>query len=159
MRDFLGLVGWIGLTFVAATIGMVASVQAQVFYGQLTLPSWAPPAGVFGPAWTFLYILMGVAAWLVWRHGGFASNQKPLTLFLIQLFFNALWSWLFFAWKLGFWSFIDIVVLLSLVLATLISFWRVKPLAGALLLPYLLWISFASMLNYSTWQLNTQILG
>jgi tryptophan-rich sensory protein len=100
---------------------------------------------------------MAIAAWLVWRCGGIASNQKTLTLFLLQLTFNALWSWLFFAWKLGFSAFAEILLLWILILLTLVSFWRVRPLAGALLIPYLLWVSFAALLNYSLWQLNPEI--
>lgn len=106
-----------------------------------------------------LYALMGIAAWLVWRCGGFRNNQQALTLFLVQLALNALWSWLFFAWHRGAFAFTDIVVLWLFIAATLVSFWRVRPLAGALLIPYLLWVSFAALLNYSVWQLNPQVLG
>jgi tryptophan-rich sensory protein len=102
---------------------------------------------------------MAIAAWLVWRHGGFRANRAALSLFIVQLALNALWSWLFFAWHRGAWAFADIVVLWGLIVATLVSFWRVRPLAGALLIPYLLWVSFATALNYSVWQLNPQLLG
>ena len=78
---------------------------------------------------------------------------------MLQLALNALWSWLFFAWHLGGLAFAEIVVLWVLILATVVSFWRVRPLAGALLFPYLLWVTFASVLNYSVWQLNPQVLG
>jgi len=101
---------------------------------------------------------MAIAAWLVWRSGGVAANRYALSLFLLQLALNALWSWLFFAWHLGGWSFAEIVVLWVLVVATLAAFWRVRPLAGALLIPYLLWVSFAAALNYSVWQLNPHVL-
>ena len=80
-------------------------------------------------------------------------------LFLLQLGFNALWSWIFFAWHLGAMALVDILVLWILIVATLVSFWRVRPLAGSLLIPYLLWVSFASALNYSLWQLNPHVLG
>lgn len=102
---------------------------------------------------------MAIAAWLVWRSGGFSANRIALSFFLAQLVLNALWSWLFFAWHLGGLAFADIVVLWVLIAATLVSFWRARPLAGALLIPYLLWVSFASALNYSVWQLNPQVLG
>ena len=98
-------------------------------------------------------------AWLVWRSGGFRSHRAALSLFGVQLALNALWSWLFFAWHRGAWAFIDIVALWILVVATLVFFWRARRLAGALLIPYLLWVSFASALNYSVWQLNPQVLG
>lgn len=151
--------GWLSVCFVAAAIGAVASVQAEGFYLQLVRPDWAPPAAVFGPVWTALYALIGIAAWLVWREKGFHAARAALILFLIQLVFNALWSWLFFAWHSGAWAFADIVLLWLLIVATVIAFWRVRRLAGALLFPYLLWVSFASVLNYSVWRLNPQLLG
>lgn len=155
----LGLLGWIALSFAAAAIGGFASVSAGGFYQQLDRPLWAPPAWLFGPVWTVLYLLMGVAAWLVWRARGFAGARTALTLFLVQLVANALWTWLFFAWREGALAFAEIVVLWALILGTVIAFWRVRPLAGALLLPYLAWVSFASALNYSLWQRNMQLLG
>ena len=158
-RQFLGLLGWLLLCFIASGIGAIASIQAESFYQQLTQPNWAPPAWVFGPVWTTLYAMMAVSAWLVWRVDGFRANQFALTLFLVQLALNSLWSWLFFAWHLGSLSFIDIVLLWILLLSTIIVFWRVCPLAGILLVPYLLWVSFAMGLNYSIWQLNPQMLG
>lgn len=158
-QQVLGLVGWLLLSFVAAAIGSAASIRAGDFYAQLVRPEWAPPASVFGPVWTVLYALMGIAAWLVWRIDGFRGARTALTLFLVQLAVNALWSWLFFAWHLGALSFVDIVLLWALIVATLIAFWRISPLASALLLPYLLWVSFASVLNFYMWQLNPQLLG
>jgi translocator protein len=150
---------WLGVTFVAAAIGSAASINAQSFYAQITQPTWAPPGYIFGPVWTVLYTLMGISAWLVWRVDGFRSAQTALILFLVQLALNALWSWLFFVWNLGLLSFIEILLLLVLILATGFSFWRIKPVAGALLIPYLLWVSFAAFLNYSLWSLNPYILG
>lgn len=158
-KQFLGLVGWFIVSFAAAVVGAVASIQAASFYGQLVQPSWAPPSSVFGPAWSVLYALMAIAAWLVWRAGERGrAYRTALSLFVVQLALNALWSWLFFAWHQGAWAFADIVMLWTLIAATLIAFWRVRPLAGALLIPYLLWVSFALALNYSVWQLNPQIL-
>lgn len=153
------LAGWLLLCFAAAAIGAVASVQAAEFYGQLTQPSWAPPSSVFGPVWSVLYALMGIAAWLVWRDGGWPARRSVLTLFVAQLAVNALWSWLFFAWHRGAGAFADIVLLWLLIVATVIGFWRVRALAGVLLLPYLVWVSFASALNFAVWQLNPQVLG
>jgi tryptophan-rich sensory protein len=102
---------------------------------------------------------MAIAAWLVWRSGGFRTNRIPLSFFLVQLALNALWTWIFFAWHRGALAFVEIVLLWVLIVATLAFFWRVRPLAGALLIPYLLWVSFASVLNYALWQLNPQVLG
>lgn len=158
-KQVAGLIGWLLLSFVAAAIGALASVQAASFYQQLAQPSWAPPSSVFGPVWSLLYALMGIAAWLVWREGGWRRQRGLLTLFVVQLAVNALWSWLFFAWHLGALAFTDIVLLWLLIVATVIGFWRVRALAGALLLPYLCWVSFAAALNYAVWHLNPQILG
>jgi tryptophan-rich sensory protein len=159
LKQSMGLLGWLLLSFAAATNGALASVQAASFYQQLAQPSWAPPSSVFGPVWSLLYALMAIAAWLVWRHGGWRRQRDVLTLFMLQLAVNALWSWLFFGWHRGALAFIDIVLLWLLIVATVIGFWRVRPLAGALLLPYLCWVSFASALNFAVWHLNPGILG
>lgn len=158
-RQALGLAGWVLLCFTASAIGAIASVQAQSFYGQLVQPDWAPPAAVFGPVWTTLYALMAISAWLVWRSGGFATHPQALRLFVVQLGINALWSWLFFAWQQGALALIEVLCLWLCLLATLVMFWRIRPLAGLLLLPYLVWVSFAALLNYSLWQLNPELLG
>src|SRR3546814_2350052 len=99
---------WLASSFSAAAIGVSASIQAVPFYTQLVRPGWAPPPDIFGPVWTVLYALMGIAAWLVWRVGGFRAARAALTLFLVQLAVNALWSWLFFGWHLGALAFADI---------------------------------------------------
>ncbi len=158
-RQLLGLAVSLLVTFAAAAVGAVASIQAASFYLRLERPAWAPPASVFGPVWSVLYALMAVAAWLVWRKGGWRVQRSALTLFLVQLILNALWSWLFFGWHRGGLAFADIVVLLISIVATLIAFWRVDRAAGALLLPYLAWVAFASALNFTVWQLNPQELG
>lgn len=158
-KQIAGLVGWLVVVVTAAAIGAAASIHAGPFYTQLVRPGWAPPPSIFGPVWTVLYALMGIAAWLVWRVAGLRAARSALTLFLAQLAPNALWSWLFFAWHRGALAFADIIVLWALILATVFVFWRIRPLAGALLVPYLLWVSFATALNYSVWQLNPQALG
>jgi translocator protein len=158
-KQILGLVGWLVISFAASAVGAVATTHAKAFYSQLAQPAWAPSPSLFGPVWTVLYALMAIAAWLVWRSGGFRTNRIALSLFLAQLVLNALWSWLFFAWHFGGLALVDIVLLWVLIVATLTSFWRIRSLAGALLIPYLLWVSFASVLNYSLWHLNPQVLG
>jgi tryptophan-rich sensory protein len=157
-EQIVGFAGWLIIAFAAAAIGAVASAQAGSFYGQLVRPDWAPPAWLFGPVWTVLYVLMGIAAWMVWRDRGFRNARLALGLFLVQLALNALWSWLFFAWHLGAWALADIVVLWVLILATTIAFWRIKPMAGALLIPYLAWVGFACFLNHAVWRLNPLVL-
>jgi benzodiazapine receptor len=158
-RLTFGLIGWLAVCYVAAAIGATASLQADTFYAQLIRPDWAPPASVFGPVWTVLYGLMAVAAWLVWRAAEFRLARPALILFLLQLLSNALWSWLFFGWHRGALAFLDILLLWVLIVITLVLFWRIRPLAGVMLIPYLAWVTFASALNYSIWKLNPSLLG
>jgi translocator protein len=158
-RQILGLIGWLTVSFTAAAAGGVATSSAGTFYEQLTRPSWAPPASVFGPVWTVLYLLMGIAAWLVWRERGFAGARVALSLFLVQLVLNGLWSWLFFAWQRGAWALAEVLLLWVLIVATLVAFWQVRSLAGWLLLPYLAWVSFATALTYALWRANPAALG
>jgi len=154
--QFLGLLGWLLAAFAAGVVGAIASVDAASFYGQLSKPAWAPPAGVFGPVWSALYALMGVAAWLVWRAPG--SKRVPLGLFAAQLAANALWSWLFFAWHRGALAAAEVLVLLALIIATIAAFGRVRRLAALLLVPYLLWVAFASVLTWAVWRGNPGLL-
>lgn len=158
-KQIFGLVAWLAISFAAAVIGGLASVNAGDFYQELTRPEWAPPAWLFGPVWTVLYLLMGVAAWLVWREGGFRRATRALSLFLAQLAANALWSWLFFVWRLGAGAFAEILVLWVLIVLTIFAFWRVRPLAAVLLFPYLAWVSFAAALAHMMWLLNPLLLG
>jgi translocator protein len=158
-RQILALIGWLAVSFTAAAAGAVATSSAGAFYQQLSRPDWAPPASVFGPVWTVLYLLMGIAGWLVWRERGFVGARAALALFLVQLVLNGLWSWLFFAWQRGAWALGEVLLLWLAILATLVAFWRVRPLAGWLLLPYLAWVSFATALTYALWRANPAALG
>jgi benzodiazapine receptor len=155
---WLGLLLWVLLCAAAGAIGAVATSQAPEFYASLTQPSWAPPAKLFGPVWSVLYLTMAVAAWLVWRERGWARARGALGLFVFQLLLNAVWSWLFFNVHDGALAFADIVALLALIIATMVAFARVRALAAWLLVPYLLWVSFATALNWSVWQLNPRLL-
>ena len=154
--QLVGLLGWLLAAFAAGAVGAVASVDAGSFYAQLSKPSWAPPAWVFGPVWSGLYALMGVAAWLVWRSPG--SHRMALGLFAAQLAANALWSWLFFAWKQGALAAVEVLVLVALIVATVAAFARISRAAALLLLPYLLWVSFASVLTWAVWRSNPGLL-
>ena len=157
-RQLLGFSDCFLITLLAAALGARASFSASSFYADLVLPAWAPPASLFGPVWTALYAMMALAAFLVWRERGWRAAAPALTLYLLQLGINALWSWLFFGWKLGALAFADILLLLALIVTTLVAFWRVHKLAACLLLPYLAWVSFASVLNYAVWQANPGLL-
>ena len=153
-----GLVGWLAVVFAAAAVGALASVDAGSFYGQLVRPGWAPPASAFGPVWSVLYLLMGVAAWLVWRNQGAERLRLALALFLTQLCANALWSWLFFAWRNGAVAFAEVLILLALIAATTVVFWRISRLAGILMIPYLAWVTLATALTWAVWQRNPSVL-
>lgn len=162
--ELLGLFGWLIVVFITATIGAIASVDAGEFYSQLEKPSWAPPGWLFGPVWTVLYAFMGIAVWLVWRerynlNASLKRVHAALTVFLIQLVLNALWSWLFFSWHLGGWAFVDIVMLWIIIGFTVVGFLRVNKLAALLMAPYLLWVLFAAILNYAVWKMNPALLG
>ena len=158
-QQALGLIGCLAVVFVAAAIGAAASVHARDFYAALARPAWAPPGWVFGPVWSALYTLMAIAAWLVWRARHFASVRTPLLLFGAQLALNALWSWLFFAWKLGGAACAEVLLLWCLIVATVVAFRRVSRVAAGLLLPYLAWVGFAAALTFATWRLNPASLG
>jgi tryptophan-rich sensory protein len=152
-HSVIGLVLWLAASLAAGVIG--SRFTPGAWYAELTKPAWTPPGVVFGPVWTVLYVLMGVAAWLVWRRGGFREAPLALGLFLAQLALNALWSYLFFGLQLPGAAFAEILVLWAAILATTICFWRVVPVAAALLVPYLLWVGFASALNFQLWRLNS----
>jgi len=149
LRSGLVLAGFIVITFCAPLLS-IGSVPGE-WYAALIKPEWNPPAWVFGPAWTLLYTLMAVAAWLVWRRVGFS---RPLAFYFVQLVLNAVWTPIFFgAHQLG-WALAEIVVLWSAILLTLLSFRCVSPAAGWLFVPYLAWVSFATFLNLTLWRLN-----
>ena len=152
------LLGWLLLVFAFAALGAVGSSDAPTFYAQLSKPGWTPPPWVFGPVWSVLYLLMAVAAWLVWREAAHPGRRAAVVLFLVQLVANALWSWMFFAWRTGAGAMADVVLMLVLILATMAAFGRIRPVAAWLLLPYLAWVSFASFLTWTVWQANPTLL-
>ena len=151
-KSALGLIGWFLITFAAAWIG--SRFMPGEWYASLAKPAWTPPNAVFAPVWTVLYVLMAVAAWLVWRRAGFSRAGTALVLFVVQLCLNALWSYSFFGLERVDIAFVDIVALWVLILVVIVLFWRVDRRAGALMVPYLLWVGFASYLNLELWRLN-----
>lgn len=154
-RSAIGLAAFILAAFSAGAIGSIFTASAiPTWYAALRKPPWTPPGWVFGPVWTTLYLMMGVAAWLVWRRGGCAANRTPLILFALQLAANALWSILFFGLHAPGAAFLEILILWSLILATALTFRRVSSLAAWLLLPYLAWVTYAATLNVGVWRLN-----
>ena len=158
-HEYFWLIFWVVICYDASAIGALASLDAPKIYLDLAQPTWAPPSWVFTPVWCLLYVAMGIAAWLVWREGGFRANWKTLTLFLVQLILNAIQSWFFFAWQMAAMAFINLLVLCVLIAVSLVTFYRINHLAGLLLAPYLFWTVFLLVLLYSLLQLNTHLLN
>lgn len=145
----------IAVCLLTGVLGSLAtSTSVNSWYVELSKPSWTPPSWVFGPAWTILYIMMAIAAWLVWRKGYTADVRFALTLFGVQLLVNGLWSYLFFSLRWPGGALVDIAVLWVAIAATAIAFSRVSQPAAWLLLPYLAWVSFAMALNLEIWRRN-----
>ncbi len=154
-RQAVGLLVLVAVCFGAAAAGGAAIYpRIEGWYSALTKPSWTPPNWIFGPVWTVLYIAMAVAAWLVWRQKGLPGARGALVLFALQLGFNVAWSWLFFGLRNPGLGFLDILLLWIAIAVTLVVFWRKSVAAGVLLVPYLAWVTFATALNFSIWQMN-----
>ncbi len=151
-RRLRALAGWLLLCFAAASFGGLF-VPGE-WYATLKKPAWNPPSWVFGPVWSALYTMMAVAAWLVWRQGGFATQRRPLGLFLAQLALNAAWTPLFFGLRNPGLAFAEMVLLWLAIAATIAAFRPVSRTAMCLLTPYLAWVSFAAALNFALWRLN-----
>jgi len=141
------LAGIVGGIFTASSVG--------TWYAGLVKPSFNPPSWIFSPVWISLYLLMGIALFLVLRKGfGSSGVRIAVVFFACQLALNALWSFLFFGLRAPFAAFLEIAVLWLFIVLTAVKFFQVSKIAGILLVPYLLWVSFASVLNYFLWSLN-----
>ena len=153
-RKWLGLFVWIAVAFAPALTAVF--VDTGPWYDSLRRPAWTPPSWVFAPVWTLLYLLMGIAAWRVWlRHGfGHPDARLALLLFLVHLVFNAAWTWLFFGRHLLAAAAIEIVILWAMIVALVALFWKRDRMAGWLLIPYLLWVTYASTLSIAFAALN-----
>ncbi|MDD5011081.1 MAG: tryptophan-rich sensory protein [Phycisphaerae bacterium] len=140
---------------VALTGSFFVSPAALDWYGSLQKPVFTPPAWLFAPVWTVLYLLMAISVFLIWRKGlNTAAGKTAVAAFIFQLVFNCLWTPIFFGLRLPLVALGDIVILWLAVFATITSFWKVSKLAAILLIPYILWISFAAVLNASIYLLN-----
>jgi tryptophan-rich sensory protein len=151
-KIILGLIGWLLVCFAAAAMG--ALFMPGEWYIALKKPAFNPPSWIFAPVWSALYLMMAVAAWLVWQRGGLAAQLRPLGLFLAQLVLNAAWTALFFGLHRPGVAFAEILLLWLVIALTIAAFWRVHRVAAGLLVPYLAWVSFASVLNGALWRLN-----
>jgi translocator protein len=150
-RSWHALAAWVALSFVPAAVG--APFPAPAWYRRLRKPPWSPPSWVFGPVWTLLYALMGVAAWLV-ASGSRAGRAPALAAFGAQLALNAAWTPIFFGLRRPGLALAEIVATLAAVAMTTALFLRQRTLAGLLLLPYLAWTAFATLLNAEIWRRN-----
>jgi benzodiazapine receptor len=152
MRQGLTLLGFIAICLAAGALGAAITAPAiPTWYAGLAKPSFNPPDWLFGPVWTALYLMMAVAAWLVWRRG---AARAALLLFALQLVLNSAWSLLFFGIHRVDLALIDIVVLLAAIVATTLAFRRASTIAALLFVPYIAWVSFAMALNIAIWRLN-----
>ncbi|MFN2443729.1 MAG: TspO/MBR family protein [Thermoanaerobaculia bacterium] len=152
MRVWGGLALWLLVTFAAAATGALFTDAS--WYGEIARPSWSPSPSVFGPVWTVLYAMMAIAAWIVWKEKGFSGAGRALGLYFAQLLLNAAWSPLFFGLHAIGLALIDIIVLWAMILATIVEFRKHRALAAWLLVPYLLWVTFAGALNAAILRLN-----
>jgi translocator protein len=151
----LSLVIWVAISISAGALGsLLGGPGRDEWYSELVKPRFNPPGWVFGPVWTMLYILMGIAAWGIWRRIRQPLAKPALGLFGVQLFLNAIWSGIFFGLHEIGWALADLVALWVVLAATTVLFVRVRTWSGLLLLPYLAWVTFAGVLNYSLWMLN-----
>lgn len=147
IQEWLGLAAWIVVAFLPSLTAVF--VDTGPWYDALNRPFWTPPSWVFGPVWTLLYLLMGIAAWRVWATHGFSDPRAriALVLFLTHLIFNAAWTWLFFGLHRLTVAAIEIVILWSMIAVLVILFSKRDRIAGLLLLPYLLWVTYAVTLS------------
>jgi len=137
-------------------LGAVFTTPAiPTWYASLKKPSFSPPNWIFGPAWTLLYALMGISAYLIWQQGiAKPAVRNALFIFTLQLILNFFWSFFFFKLQSPLHALIEILLLWVLILATIISFYQINKAAGLILIPYLLWVSFATLLNFYIVKLN-----
>jgi benzodiazapine receptor len=153
--DWFWLLIFMGCTFaVAASASAFTSSSVNTWYRQLRKPAFNPPAWIFAPVWTTLYLMMGLSAWLVWRNAGWTQGRMALTLFLVQLCLNGLWSALFFKLRRPGLALFEIAILIAAVALTAVAFLPISKLAFWFLVPYLGWLAFASLLNLEIWRLN-----
>lgn len=144
----------IAVCLLAGVIGSIFTYQnIPTWYQTLNKPVFSPPNWIFAPVWTLLYILMGISLYIIWERG-FKENKLPIILFGLQLILNAKWSFLFFGMRSPLYGFIGIIFLWAFILATVISFYKISKTASILLIPYILWVSFASLLNFYILILN-----
>lgn len=153
--DWIGLIVFLVVCFAIAVLASIATrPEIPTWYAGLRKPTWTPPAWLFGPVWTALYVAMAVAGWLIWHRAGWQDGRLALTLFALQLVLNGAWSFIFFKFHRVGWAFVDIVVLWVAIAATIVTFAAVSQVSSLLLVPYLVWVSYAGALNLAIWRMN-----
>ena len=154
-RGWVALLLWyLPVVAVQLIAGTITATSITPWYRALEKAPWTPAAWLFGPVWTVLYIMMACAVWLLHQTAA-PQRHWAYTLFFAQLFFNGLWSFLFFYFHLIGWALIDLGLLVGLIAMTITTFFRIRPLSGLLLLPYFLWSLYAFSLNAAIWWLNS----
>lgn len=157
LRSVLLLLVFVAVCFAAAGLGSLFTAPRVAdggWYDSLNKPFFTPPASLFGPVWTVLYLAMAVSGWLVWRARGFSGAKVAMVLFFAQLALNLLWSVVFFGLRAPGLGLVEILVLWVAILATILAFRRISGPAALLLVPYLAWVTFATALNAGIWLLN-----
>ncbi|MDH4323405.1 MAG: tryptophan-rich sensory protein [Betaproteobacteria bacterium] len=153
-RAYVGLAVFVGLNVaVSALGGWITSTSVGTWYAALAKPAFNPPDWIFAPVWSALYLMLAIAGWRAWRRGGGAA-RRALTVYAVQLVLNLSWSFVFFGARLIGPALIVIAALLAAIVVNAALFWRLDRLAGALLVPYAAWVSFAAVLNAALWRLN-----
>jgi len=154
-RDYAGLAGFIALNAaVSALGGWVTAGSVGTWYQALHKPPFNPPDWIFAPVWSALYLMIAIAGWRAWRRAARQQARLALTAYAVQLGLNLSWSFVFFGARLIGPALTVIAALLAAILANALLFWRIERTAGALLLPYAAWVSFATLLNAALWRLN-----
>jgi benzodiazapine receptor len=154
-RSLWSLAGFVAMCLLVEFVSARAtSLSVSSWYVDLQKPVWTPPGWVFPIAWTLLYLSMGVAAWMVWQVRSTESVGLALTFFGVQLFLNLLWSMIFFGMRQIGWGLVDISLLWLSIAGTIVAFYSVRPSAALLMIPYLMWVSYATALNFTIWKLN-----
>lgn len=155
-RDLIGLVAFLALCLVVSGLGgAITATSVGTWYPSLEKPFFNPPNWVFAPVWTTLYVLMATAGWRIWRsRATWPARRSALAVFALQLGLNLLWSALFFGARRPDWALIEIVLLLAVIMVNAVRFWRIDRPAGALFVPYVLWVGYAMALNAAIWWLN-----
>jgi len=155
ISSIVALAGFIAGCFLAAMTG--AFFRPGEWYERLKKPSWRPPNRLFAPVWTILYLMIAVSGWLVWRQAGFVGAALPLAVYGLQLVLNAAWTPLFFGLHRPDLGFVDIVLVWLSIVAAIVLFVPISVAAAVLLVPYLVWVTFATALNFAVWRLNRSV--